>query len=65
VANPEAVDRATVQDTTTSGPVLVGDGLFVVVPVRGPAAKGKRLVLLVRPTIRIEEEERARRAKGE
>jgi hypothetical protein len=58
-----AVDVPNLLDRTVSGRVPAGDGQTVVIPVRYPAAKGKQLLLLVQPVIRIEEEERAK-AKG-
>jgi hypothetical protein len=70
VVDPATGDEATVKapsfaEASRTRTVEVGDGLRVVVPVRmrlrGTEKKGRMLVLLVHPVIRIEEEERERR----
>jgi hypothetical protein len=56
------VEIPELRESSVTSSVQVGDGLYVVVPLPGEAAKdAKRVsVLLLRPTIRIEEEDRAR-----
>src|SRR5205085_2532871 len=70
VIDPATGDEATVEvpsfaDASRTATVEVGDGEQIVVPVqmRLPAAqkKGRMLVLLVQPVIRIEEEEREKK----
>lgn len=66
--DPYPVEVPDLVETSTTAKLTVGDSVALVLPLPplpGPAlAKGKTRVLLVRPVIRIEEEERAKPTPG-